>query len=439
MVRLYQRANSENEHARAVGLVDFNAPRYWSEELPTQLRDHFIGVGVKKLSAVDAELSRSNQHEIGVTRAMREQFLGAEKRDFESEYVWIDDGEDALVAQGAATYYDSRAGQPNRSPEWRLYYSSNPVTEAMREGDTLFLALDTAARLHFIVTPSGSSSENQLLWMFDLAPPAGSFASKGLRENETELGYAARFVLDQIGVAAADADAASLDAFIDDFGLAFPTTRVFSQRARESLPTIDPLDDPDRALEAWMDREEALFRRLERRIVAGRLEEGFVDAGVVDVDGFVKFSLSVQNRRKARAGQALENHAEVIFRAFGIDYVRGAITEKNRRPDFVFPSLAAYRAAPVEGDDRLTMLGAKSSCKERWTQVLEEAAKIRKKHLLTLEPGIAESQTVKMRDVNVQLVVPLGIHPTYRASQRAWLWTLREFVDEVAERQGRWA
>jgi hypothetical protein len=50
-----------------------------------------------------------------------------------------------------------------------------------------------------------------------------------------------------------------------------------------------------------MDREEVLFRTLERHIVNERLRRGFSDG-----DEFVAFSLSVQNRRKARAGRALE-------------------------------------------------------------------------------------------------------------------------------------
>lgn len=41
-----------------------------------QLSDWFEGVGVKRLSAVDAEPKTSNQHEVGTTVKMREDFLG---------------------------------------------------------------------------------------------------------------------------------------------------------------------------------------------------------------------------------------------------------------------------------------------------------------------------------------------------------------------------
>jgi len=36
-----------------------------------QLSDYFEGVGVKRLSAVDAEPKSSNQREVGTTRKMR--------------------------------------------------------------------------------------------------------------------------------------------------------------------------------------------------------------------------------------------------------------------------------------------------------------------------------------------------------------------------------
>ena len=87
-----------------------------------QLREHFKGVGVKPLSAVVAEPTRSNQHEIGTTRAMREQFLGAEQqRRFDVVYVWVGDDQGLVVAPRQATHYDTRVGQPGRTPEWRLY------------------------------------------------------------------------------------------------------------------------------------------------------------------------------------------------------------------------------------------------------------------------------------------------------------------------------
>ena len=404
--------------------------------MSNQLRDHFVGVGVKRLSAVDAEPTKSNQHEVGTTSAMREQFLGAtHRREYDVTYIWLGEGQDGLIAQGTATHYDSRLGQADRSPEWRLYYPSTSVTEAMRAGDTLFLALAPDGRLYFIVAAAESTSEQQLLWLFGVHAQGKSFVSRPIGTTGPGLGFAARLILEEIGIDYTDAEGSTVDALVEDFGDDFPRTALFSERARVSLPSVDPRDDPDAALLAWLEREEAMFRCLERRIVTRRLDAGFSEGDHVDVDGFISFSLSVQNRRKSRMGNALENQLEAVFKACDIRYVRGPLTENKQKPDFLFPSLELYRQAPDDGDPRLAMLGAKSSCKERWRQVLAEAAKIPTKHLLTLEPSISEPQTDQMASSSLQLVVPSPIQDTYTEKQRGWLWTLREFINDLGARR----
>jgi len=404
-----------------------------------RLRDCFVGVGVKRLSAVDAEAGRSNQHEIGTTREMRDQFLGEiPRRQFPATYAWLGENESGFTAEGTATHYDARNRNADRAPEWRLYYSSNPVTEAMREGDALFLAMAEDGLLHFIVAPAGSTGERQLSWLFDLHPEGQSFVSRAVADDGPGLDFAAHFILDEIGIEVEEPDGDRLDAIVDQFGMEFPNTATFSETARRTLPDVRAQEDPDAALVAWLSHEEALFRRLERRIVASRIEEGFRFAdGQTDVEGFLRFSLSVHNRRKSRMGRSLEHHLEAVFRAHGIAFVREVVTENNHQPDFLFPDQETYRAAPDTGRACLTMLGAKSSCKDRWRQVLAEASKIPRKHLLTLEPGISEPQTTQMENSDLQLVVPQSIQNTYTQGQRTWLWNLDRFIRDVRDRAGK--
>ena len=402
-----------------------------------QLRDQFVGAGAKRLSAVDAEPKRSNQHEVGTTREMRERFLGEGDERFRVVYVLLGRDENVIRAHGYATHYDARKNQFHRAAEWRLYYPANPVTEAMREGDTLFLAMDRKRVLYFVVATTGSTGENQLSWLFGLYPTSRSFETRDLSEHERKLDISARRVLDEIGIEFEDPDADQLDAYIDQYD-SFPATVEFSEVARRSLPKVRAEDDPDSALVAWVTREEALFRRLEGRLVASRIEQGFVGENGPDVDGFLKYSLRVRQRRFSRAGRALENHLEAVFDALDIAYDRDKKTELNHRPDFLFPSASAYHTAPATGATWLTMLGAKSTCKDRWRQVLVEAAKIPRKHLLTLEPGISNSQTNQMEESDLQLVVPQPVHETYEDDeQRTWLWTLSDFILEVQDRARR--
>jgi hypothetical protein len=170
---------------------------------------------------------------------------------------------------------------------------------------------------------------------------------------------------------------------------------------------------------------------LERHLIGDRLQAGFGG----DVDAFISFSLSVQNRRKSRAGSALENHLEFLFGQRGIRFTRTATTEGQSKPDFVFPGEAEYHDAGFPGL-RLTMLGVKSSCKDRWRQVLAEADRISLKHLLTLEPGISTNQTMEMQSKGLQLVLPAGLHATYTEAQRTWLMNVTGFLALVGERQG---
>jgi len=398
------------------------------------LSEYFEGVAMKRLSAVDAEPTRSNQHEVGTTPAMRD-FLGAEKREFPATFIWLSTEQESFSEPGALTIYDSRERQAHRRPEWRLYYRSNAVTEAMEAGDTLFLAKRTDGSLFFIVTPHDGSMREQLSWLFGFEgePELGFSAHQVAGDDDAELDFSARLILDELGIEYEDPEANTLDAIIDRFGLKFPTTIEFSDLARLTLPEVSAAEDPDTALLAWLDHEEAMFRRLERKIVSDRLKEGFLTETEADVDGFLKYSLEVQNRRKSRMGRALENHLSAVFRVLGLTFEAQTITERGNKADFLFPGSNAYHDEGFPSE-RLTFLAAKSTCKDRWRQVLPEAQKVWPKHLATLEPAISISQTEQMQLERVQLVVPVAIQSSYKEEQRRSLMSLSDFVIHVSER-----
>ena len=133
-------------------------------------------------------------------------------------------------------------------------------------------------------------------------------------------------------------------------------------------------------------------------------------------------------------GRALENHLSAVFRAFGLNFEPQAVTEQGNTADFLFPGAASYHDVSF-ADERLTFLAAKSTCKDRWRQVLPEARRIWPKHLLTLEPAISIAQTDQMRTERVQLVVPEQIQVSYREPQRPWLQSLADFISLVSTRQ----
>jgi len=151
-------------------------------------------------------------------------------------------------------------------------------------------------------------------------------------------------------------------------------------------------------------------------------------------DPVMDVAQSAFQRRKPRAGSALESHLEVLFKAHGVTCSRAAVTERTLKPDFIFPDIKRYHD-PRFPPARLTLLGSKRTSKDRWRQILNEAARIPAKHLITLQPGISENQTGEMRSEQVHLVIPAPLHDTYTAAQRACLLDVSGFVDLVKTRQ----
>lgn len=400
------------------------------------LSEHFVGAVAKQLTLVETITDQSNQHEFQGIQPFRA-LLGLEdRRRIPTRFIRLDDESPPLSQEGFLSWSNVRKGKP-RAAEYHLYYSTNAVTEVMAIDDLMILALRADGRLLCLITPPHTSTASQLLWLFGLEAPTGrSVTVSHLQEgHDTALGFAARQILEQLEIEVDEPQDDHLDALIEPFGTTFPKTKVFSDLARTSLPEVSAADDADLALSLWIEREEQLFRRLERRIVAQRIEQGFLTNAGTDVDGFIGFSLSVQNRRKSRVGHALENHLEAVFQAQGLAFARGAMTENRNRPDFLFPGPVQYADSTFPAE-RLTMLGAKSTLKDRWRQVLSEAERIPNKHLLTLEPSISENQTDEMQAKHLQLVVPRLLHETFKPKQQAWLMDINAFTEMVRQRCG---
>lgn len=404
------------------------------------LSDYFEGVAAKRLSAVEADKTRSNQHEYHVTKGMKK-FLGSpeEKTRMAARFLYLgDDDSTPVVVDAFLTLYNCRKDKP-RAPEHHLYFPTTDVSLKTCEGDLLVIAKKREGGLLVIIAENGSSVGRQIEWLFGFDDLAHSEFSDN-SELETErcrIEFTSRFILENIGITVETAEDSYLDDMLERFAGRFPATREFSAYARSTIKDISPQEQPDIVLMAWMEREEILFRTLERHLITDRISQGFDDkenTGIVDVDGFLSFSLSVQNRRKSRVGLALENHLEFLFTENALRYTRSAVTENRSRPDFLFPGMDEYHD-PLFDSLKLTMLGVKSTCKDRWRQVLAEADRIAGKHLLTLETSISTNQTNEMAEKGLQLVLPRSLHKTYTLPQQAWLMDVEAFIGMVRQRQ----
>lgn len=210
----------------------------------------------------------------------------------------------------------------------------------------------------------------------------------------------------------------------------FPSTTQFSEHTRSVvLECVEDLiaRSYDDVLRRLVDAEYELFRIVERQICTPDLTRVFRD-----VDDFLRTASTIMNRRKSRAGRALENHVGFVLRNAGIPF-DSRCRDINGEPDVVIPGAAAYRdeSYPIE---RLCVVGVKTTCKDRWRQVLNEASRVNRRYILTLQPAISANQLREMAEARVSLVVPKHLHRGgYPTANRngVELFTVDQFVEHA--------
>lgn len=407
------------------------------------LSDYFDGVAFKTLSAVEADASVSHQHEFnGVGNLVSLLGVPNGKERYDATFIYLtDDAELPVSETGSLTWYDAREkARIERGvmrTEYRLYFSENTVLQSAREGDLLIVAKQKKPnQLLVVVAEKQTTISSQLQWVFGLGEPSEKFIIRSEAEfKNSPLSLTTSFILNEIGVEPDIRNDDYLEDMIKRFNGKFPSTIVFSEYARSKVPEIDVYKNPDQAVVSYNEQEEILYRTLEGYLLSQKLKTiaSLLEKGE-GVDTFLELAMGTFNRRKARAGNAFENHLEYIFKEHNLRYSRGKITENKSKPDFVFPDIASYQD-PHFLESNLTMLGVKTTCKDRWRQILVEADRIKIKHLITLEPRISLNQTDEMKQHKVELVIPKSIQSTYLESQRNSLLSLEDFIRLVKDRQ----
>lgn len=226
-----------------------------------------------------------------------------------------------------------------------------------------------------------------------------------------------------------------MDIFIQGLKGGFPCAKEMSATARQIYNDIydhieNIIQKPDKELLAWNHMEYDLFRRIEEVQYGSQIRAGFST-----MQDFIDTANSILNRRKSRAGKSLEFHLSAIFDGNNLVYESQVVTEEKKRPDFVFPSGAAYHD-PKYPADRLIVLGAKTTCKDRWRQVITEADRTDIKYLCTLQQGISPQQLHEMSTEKVVLVVPKPYIKCYPKEYQESIMTLGTFIQFVREKTG---
>ena len=218
----------------------------------------------------------------------------------------------------------------------------------------------------------------------------------------------------------------------------FPETTLMSKFARDCYNSAFNMTDslisenPDSVLSSWLEAETNLFYFLEDKIYRPIYSTPFKT-----VAEFTKAANEVLNRRKSRAGKSLEHHLAQIFTSSKLKFEEQCVTEDNKKPDFIFPGGEEYHSIVFPCDD-LVFLGAKTTCKDRWRQVLNEANRIDVKYLFTLQPGISSNQLIEMSHENLHLVVPSDNIKLFAKEHRHELLSLKQFIQLVQNKQEKY-
>jgi len=136
------------------------------------LSQYFDGVAVKRLSAVEIDLARSNQREFNGSKEMRRLFgEPAGKVHFPARFLCLCDDDEPVTDEGILTWYDAREkARLERGvmrQEYRLYSPSmSTVSQCAAEGDLLLVAKRTDGDALVIVAGKNTLIERQILWLF---------------------------------------------------------------------------------------------------------------------------------------------------------------------------------------------------------------------------------------------------------------------------------
>jgi len=219
--------------------------------------------------------------------------------------------------------------------------------------------------------------------------------------------------------------------FISQLTTDFPSTFKIASAARKiffdahGLKKDIAIQKPDKYILKWIETEFDLFKAIENNRYQTIIETPFRN-----VEELIKTSNVILNRRKSRAGKSLEHHLSCLFDIWQLSYSSQPVTEGNKKPDFIFPNIETY-FHEKSGSKKLIFLGAKTTCKDRWRQIVGEADRIPQKHLFTLQQGISSNQLKEMKSSGVTLVVPQPYLSSFPVEHRAEIWTLDKFLKYV--------
>ncbi|WP_082809690.1 type II restriction endonuclease [Labrenzia sp. CP4] len=185
------------------------------------------------------------------------------------------------------------------------------------------------------------------------------------------------------------------------------------ERGLDSFDVYGSLSNPGDEILGLCDAQYEKYKHFELRLRSAQLvqildqarptlrnQRDTVHAIVSSFPEILELFKSLRGARASRMGRAFELHIERVFQDSRIPYAAQAKIG-NRKPDFLFPSLEAYKKDP-----RSTfILTAKSTLRERWQQILNEGTGL-PIFLATLDRSITDQTISDMEVSGITIVAP---------------------------------
>ena len=196
----------------------------------------------------------------------------------------------------------------------------------------------------------------------------------------------------------------------------------------------DVLSCPSQFIDVFMERAEEIYFEQERQAIQEVIRETYGESGIEqlieELDLLMDFFMSVFQSRRARAGRALETAISILFWHYKIPFESARI---NGKPDFIIPSVEAYRDNPLN----CFVLTTKRKVRERWRQIVTEGARIRVFHLFTLDTDLSNDTIREMSQNGVKLVTTAKIKEDHYADNSNVI-TIEEFIDSAIKQIARY-
>lgn len=380
------------------------------------------GAFFKFLSANDVGLTGGHQSGVLISlKAMRILFDAIPMEHIVKRRVrirWQDD----ITTTSAFTYYESKRELRLTRLGRKFPYLTPDVVGA------LFVLVRMDVEDYYAYILDGDEAVDVFLGAFGLGPQDANDIIPNVRYLQPEL------VMDT----PEQRERQAIEEYVRTLGLtpsaSFPKSDIVSAKARDIQELVYDHKDyirqnPDLKLIEYIRVEYAIFRQMEQSAYGAAIESGFSD-----IEEFIATALSLLNRRKSRAGKSFEHQLSAIFAGNGLLFAEQVRTEGNKRPDFIFPSGQAYHDTSFPAS-KIVVLAAKTTCKDRWRQILTEADRMKNqpKFLVTMQQGNSPGQLDEMLAANVQLIVPKPYIGSYPREYRCHIWTVRQFISYVRE------